>query len=625
MQGRPTFGLVRAFSDGDSIVAEPPVNPPLVDDELLDSYSKSITQAVAKVGPAVVNIRVHGVSRDKRRGSESGGSGSGFVIAPDGFILTNSHVVHGAVKMEVTLADGRVFDANLVGDDPETDLAVIRINASQLVHAQFGDSKSVRVGQIAIAIGSPFGFQQTVTAGVVSALGRSMRSQSGRPIDNVIQTDAALNPGNSGGPLVNSRGEIIGVNTAIILPAQGICFAIASNTAEFVTAYRDLRTHGVNDQGISIRGQPDSYVGISARTCSIAFCYNTDNADWWNKICDDVALALQTSPNLQEIVIALPSDVDRDGPKAKNGVKKIDWEQRVRQAANNKTCSIYDGRRLSGFLDEKYHDLRYEHLGIPFSRLSSAVIMTSCNVVNQVVIGDFKAKGRYDPQHYVSREADNQLKQLWREAFGSKKGCRLIPVVNDSGVGKTSLLCAFAESSGVSVPVLLMQARDCGFHTEDALVRFVMQKLQGVLSPTLQMHEEVALTKAISSLGVLTVVLDGLDEVRNSPNVGRALKFWLESAIGRASILIVSSRPDFWRRCSEKSWERWITPPRSNDRSSASTPDEQTTQPENRILGHALPERFSPDELRLAWNKCGLEDDRVHFSVPVHELVLGPG
>jgi S1-C subfamily serine protease len=253
-QGREAAGLVHAFSDSDSVVTEAPVQPAAGDDELLDSYSRTITRVVAKIGPAVVNIHVHRASHESRRGPESGGSGSGFVIAPDGFILTNSHVVHDAHRMKVTLADGRVFDASLAGDDPETDLAVLRINASQLVHAQFGDSKSIRVGQIAIAIGSPFGFHQTVTAGVVSALGRSMRSQSGRLIDNVIQTDAALNPGNSGGPLVNSRGEIIGVNTAIILPAQGICFAIASNTAEFVAAWL-IKEGRIRRSWIGVAGQ----------------------------------------------------------------------------------------------------------------------------------------------------------------------------------------------------------------------------------------------------------------------------------------------------------------------------------------------------------------------------------
>jgi S1-C subfamily serine protease len=222
---------------------------------LFDAYSQAVVDVVDRVGPAVVRVETP-PDREKR---QRGGTGSGVVISPDGLVLTNSHVVGGASRVELSTVDGRNLTARVVGDDPHTDLALVRADAAvTLPSAKLGDSKALRRGQLVVAIGNPLGFESTVTAGVISALGRSLRAQSGRLIDDVIQTDAALNPGNSGGPLASSRGEVVGINTAVILGAQGICFAVAANTASFVLG--ELVRHG------RVRR---AFIGISAQQTAI--------------------------------------------------------------------------------------------------------------------------------------------------------------------------------------------------------------------------------------------------------------------------------------------------------------------------------------------------------------------
>jgi len=286
--------------------------------ELLDAYSHAVSSAAARIIPSVVNIEIR---QQSKRGEVRGG-GSGFFFTPDGFILTNSHVVSDASQVDIALFDGSRYPATVVGNDPHTDLAVVRISAPNQVAGDFGDSDAIRPGQVVVAVGNPYGFQCTVTAGVVSALGRTMRAKSGRLIDNVIQTDAALNPGNSGGPLVDSRGNVIGVNTAVILPAQGICFAIGSNTAKFV-ASRLIRDGGIT------RG----YIGVAGQTVALH-----------RRVIRYYNLPLESG--------VLVMSVEKDSPAARAGLREGD-------------VIVAYGEKSIASVDDLHRLLTEEKLGVP--------------------------------------------------------------------------------------------------------------------------------------------------------------------------------------------------------------------------------------------------------------------
>jgi HEAT repeat protein len=383
--------------------------------------------------------------------------------------------------------------------------------------------------------------------------------------------------------------------------------------------YRRLRTHGVNAEGVSIKGQPDSYVGETANTCTNAFCYTVQRAGWWNKVVEDVKEAVTASPSVREIVVAIPHNADRDGPKDKN----IDWLGAARTAAGLATLRVVDGRDIARLLDTDHQDLRFEHLRIRYSRLSGQSILASCRRANEEAIAEVVASGRYDPARYAPREADRELFALWQRALrpdtqaGSSKlePTRLVPLVNDSGVGKTSLLSAFARSVGSVLPAVLLQARNLAFASEDSLVTHLIHVLQGVLEPKARWDEEAAITRHLAADAPLTVVLDGLDEARDAASVRRAINYWLKSKLGQASVLIVSSRPEFWKVCVDRAWSRWMPKGSEDDRTPFSVAMQSSVERTDPVEGIRLPDKFTEAELEAVWVRAGQAGEQL-FALP---------
>jgi HEAT repeat protein len=392
--------------------------------------------------------------------------------------------------------------------------------------------------------------------------------------------------------------------------------------------YRRLRTHGLNDRGESIIGQPDSYVGETAATCSVAVCYTVQRAGWWRKVVEDVREAVAASPMVSEIVVVIPHNADRDGPSDKS----IDWLSSAREIAGKASFEVIDGRDISSQLDTDHQDLRHEYLGIPYSRLSGPSILASCRHASLAVIDSIQISGRYDPERYAPRDADGELHRQWQAAFrpgsdGDRRtaAVRMIALVSDSGMGKTSLVCEFSRTLGKVLPVLLVQAGDLTFGTEDGLVAHVIQTAQGVLDQATRVIEEAALSKHLAGSMLLTVVLDGLDETHNPEVVRRAISFWLRSKLGRSSILIVTSRREFWKTCVDPSWKRWMPGTVSDDRSPVNISERRQDERLDPVDGFRLPDRFSEEELEAAWLRSGQpRHDLFDFPAEAREELRHP-
>jgi len=381
--------------------------------------------------------------------------------------------------------------------------------------------------------------------------------------------------------------------------------------------YRSLRSHGINDRNESIVGQPDSYVGDTADTCRIAFCYTAQRKGWWTKVVEDVKLATKKSPNIEEVVCAIARDKDREGPKKR---QKVDWLTSAKAAAGRAAFHLYDGPEIARILDDRDNqDLRHDHLSIPYSRPSFQAILASCREYNNAKIDELQTQGRFDPDRYLVRAADRELFQIWQRAWPrlekqeNRLQARLIALVSVSGIGKTSLLCAFVKTRSPHLPVLFVPARHISFDTEDCIVRFVLHAIQGVLSHESAKVEEAAIVHQLEGHSRLTLVLDGLDEVGDPADVKRAVGYWLNSRLSQQCVLIVSSRPESWNLCFDVTWVKWMLEQSRDDRGALSTRERRETDRFYSTNIFNIPGRFSPDELQRAWVRAGRSEKDLYL------------